>query len=195
MRKFILGLVVGACLTSSVVYTAMVDTVTPSNMRLCFHYPHGEYHFDDPVLLYDGKAYAPVRRIAETLGANVHYDEEARELVVFTREWTGEAIVDPDYERYVRIGNLTLTRDGTGTLVSGDIWVGREEPVSIGANLAFYQDDGTQIGDVVISGHYPPGVHTFETSSEGDLTGYSTVVFYVGMFNGTIRQPPNWGVR
>lgn len=196
MRKFILGLVVGVCLTSSVVYTAMVAPAVVTDMRLCFGGRFDQrFYFDDPVLLYDGKAYAPVRRIVETLGANVHYDEDMKEVVIFRREWSGEAITDPKYEQYVKVGNLALIRDGARTLVSGDIWVGGECPASIGANLSFYREDDTQIGEVVISGDYPPGIHTFETSGEGDFTDYSKAVLYVGMYNGNLRQPPNWGVR
>lgn len=187
MRKFLIGVVFGACLSTATIVSASTTieaVLFPTN----FEFNGITKQLDDEyvVMNYNGHAYVPIRFIIENMDANIRYEEASQKIIV---KYGHLDIVDPE-EKSVRIGNLILTKDGANTKVTGQLQM--DFNGHLGANLSFYDDNGEKLGFVVFNQRYPKGIQSFELTGKGDFTNYSTVKLNVGYLNGLKgRSNPN----
>ncbi|HJV78344.1 MAG TPA: hypothetical protein VJ602_08180, partial [Paludibacter sp.] len=155
------------------------------------------------MLNYKGRIYIPIRLFSETVGAQVDYSNLNGPTVIVTLDGakvvydnqtvktSNLEITDPDINGF-SVGNLVLTKDGDNTKVNGQVEITGHQSTAnqIGAGLKFYNENGEEIGFVVISGDYDEGIHPFEAGGKGDFTNYSTVKLNVGYLNGMTQVGP-----
>lgn len=183
MKKFVWGLVCGVALASSSVALA-------SNSIQALLFPV-QFEINDSaiampsdykVLQVDGRAYVPIRFVAENLGATIDYDSSTKKIMIKNKKLD---LVDP-YYKTVSVGNLIVKKDGNHSQVTGQIaieGVGNTKN-SIDAKLSFYNKDNKKLGEAVIRGtNFGVDPQTFTTQGNGDLRDYTTVTLQVEAVN------------
>ncbi|MED4783504.1 copper amine oxidase N-terminal domain-containing protein [Brevibacillus choshinensis] len=183
MKKFACGLVCGVALASSSVALA-------SNSIQAFLFPvqfeiNGSavsMSKDDKVLQVDGRAYVPIRFVAENLGATIDYDSSMKKILIKNQKLD---LVDPTYKN-ISVGNLIVTKDGNHSKVTGQIeiaGVGNSQN-SIEAKLSFYNAANKKLGEAVIRGtNFGVDAQNFLAQGNGDLREYATVTLQVESVN------------
>ncbi|QRG69685.1 copper amine oxidase N-terminal domain-containing protein [Brevibacillus choshinensis] len=183
MKNFVWGLIIGAALASSTVAFA-------SSSILAYLFPvqfeiNGQsvpMSKEVTVLKVDGRAYVPIRFIADHLGATIGYEDAAKKIIIKNQMLD---ITDPAYKS-ISAGNLIVTKDGNRSMVTGQIQlsgVGNTQN-SVEAALSFYDAENQKLGEAVISGtQFGADVQTFVTYANGDLRGYRTVILHVKAVN------------
>jgi hypothetical protein len=80
MCKFILGLIIGTLLTSSVVFGAEQFKAIKAGFKIFVN--GNEFTPSDPALVVNGRTYLPLRAIGEALDKPVRWNEEKRQVEV-----------------------------------------------------------------------------------------------------------------
>jgi hypothetical protein len=184
MKKLLLGLACGVCLT---VGTQAFASSTINSIIFPVKYIINDTEkalgTDYETLNYKGHVYVPIRFIAENIGATVAY--EADSSSVFVKNNGTLVLKDPNVS-YISISNLVLTDDGNKTTVNGLLNMDDGGNGFVGANLSFYNVKGDKIGEVAISQNFNPGINHFEINGDGNFKNYNTVKLTVGATGGGI---------
>lgn len=183
MKKLMWGLVCSVVLASSSVALA-------SNSIQAFLFPV-QIEINDSavsmpkdykVLQVDGRAYVPIRFVAENLGATIDYDSSTKKMMIKNQKLD---LVDPTCKT-ISVGNLIVTKDGNHSKVTGQIeieGVGNSQN-SIEAKLSFYNASHKKLGESVIQGkNVGVDAQTFVTQGNGDLREYATVTLQIESVN------------
>jgi hypothetical protein len=186
LKKFILGLSCGlviACSSVAFASDSIQALLFPASFEI--NGSNVALNNDYKVLNVEGRAYVPIRFVAENLGATIDYDAESKKVFVKNRTLD---LTDPDYKG-ISVGNLILTKVGKNTKVTGQLrmeGVGNSKNM-IGANLSFYNDNSEKIGEVAITGNnFGVESQVFMTYGSGDFRTYSTVNLHIGAVNNNI---------
>ncbi|MDF2684634.1 MAG: copper amine oxidase-like protein [Brevibacillus sp.] len=183
MKKFVWGLVCGVALASSSVALA-------SNSIQAFLFPV-QFEINDntvsmpndyKVLQVDGRAYVPIRFVADNLGATIDYDSSTKKIMIKNQKLD---LVDPNYKN-ISVGNLIVTKEGNHSKVTGQIkldGVGNTQNL-IEAKLTFYNAANQKVGEAVIRGrNFGVDAQTFIAQGTGDVREYETVTVQVESVN------------
>jgi hypothetical protein len=166
---------------------------------------HGETKTPDATLNYNGRAYVPIRFLAENMNEVVTYDEKTKTITV-DNQFT---IFDPNST--IRAGHLNVTKSGDGSSVSGQLYVGKQhwddlknannwvdegkKEIAVNGNLAFYDDQGKFIEFVPFSANCQVDadcIQTFNALSKKDLSRYKAVTLIgVNPIRWDLQVPPN----
>ncbi|WP_379137255.1 stalk domain-containing protein [Paenibacillus sp. sgz500958] len=183
MKKFIIGLICGVVITcsSAAFASGSIQAVLfPAVFQINEHtVPLSK---DYKVVSLDGHAYVPVRFVAEHLGAVIGYDPELQSIQIKNGALN---LTDPDYTG-ISVGNLVLTKSGSGTNVTGQLrleGVGNTQN-KITATVSFYNDNSQKIGSVTINGNaFGVDAKTFNSYGTGDFRAYSAVNLHIDAVN------------
>ncbi|MCS7462569.1 hypothetical protein N0M98_20825 [Paenibacillus doosanensis] len=87
----------------------------------------------------------------------------------------------------ISIGNIIVRKEGDNTNVVGQIKVAESLPsANIGANISFQDQNGKELGFIVINEKLKAGINNFEAVGSGDFTNYVSLKFHIGALNGRI---------
>lgn len=174
-------MLIGSSLTMATAVTASSNQALLFPVKFKINDQLKEIGSEYATLNYEGHVYVPIRFVAESLGAGVGYNGESKEVIVKQGQLD---IVDsnPNAKDDMQVGNLILVKEGNQTKVSGVFKIPRQ--AKIGANLAFLNDKGEQLGFVMFNDTYEAGTRSFELLGDGDFVNYSSVKLHVGYFNG-----------
>lgn len=180
MKKFAIGFLCGAVISVSTVAYAS-DTVSVYLFPSKFEFNGQSKAMDNEyaVLNYNGHAYAPIRFIAENMGANIDYDDNTKTIIVKNGK---PDIADPN-SKDIAVGNLILIGDGSTTKVSGQIEIDLPGTNLVAADLLFYNDKDELIGTIAINGAFNQGVQIFNAVGKGDFANYSKAKLRVNTLN------------
>lgn len=174
MKKFILGVLLGAVASFSTVAIAS-DTIqalifpAKININGVTHAVSDEYR----ILNVDGHAYVPIRYIAENTGSIVGYDPKNQ---VISLAYGQINLQDPN-DKSISIGDLvvepiSINLEG----LQGHIKVDRAATSYVNLTIEFYDKDGKLLGSTDLSDDFKPGIQAFKTTNSGfNSTGYTTV--------------------
>ncbi|NRF92032.1 ankyrin repeat domain-containing protein [Paenibacillus frigoriresistens] len=174
MKKFILGVLLGAVASFSTVAIAS-DTIqalifpAKININGVTHAVSDEYR----ILNVDGHAYVPIRYIAENTGSIVGYDQKNQ---VISLAYGQINLQDPN-DKSISIGDLvvepiSINLEG----LQGHIKVDRAATSYVNLTIEFYDKDGKLLGSTDLSDDFKPGIQAFKKTNSGfNSTGYTAV--------------------
>ncbi|MEO3946140.1 stalk domain-containing protein [Gorillibacterium sp. CAU 1737] len=187
MKKFWLGLLCGALLAGTSV--AVVISLQARQVNVSFLVNGKEIKLEKPdkVLEVDGRLYAPVRFLAESLGGTSSFEEESRKLIL---QHGPLSITDPNVPS-VSVGNLVLTRSGNRTEIIGQLqYSGIGNTVkSLEGSLTFYDAANQKLGSALVTGTFGVETRIFTTSAPEDLRAYDTMILNVQAEDGKSIAP------
>jgi Copper amine oxidase N-terminal domain. len=162
LKKFLLGLMCGIVLAAATsVYAAGAVNAVLFPVKYIFNGQEKKLDGGYATLNYNGRAYVPIRFVAENMGAAVAYDENTRSIKI---NHTADSM------QVVKTNAYSLAVPGNWTVRTVDL-----EP----GNVYFYLD-GKNIGGLAIEGYLPPDSPYFPNHSELTekkvLDGYFTTV-------------------
>ncbi|MEK3917323.1 stalk domain-containing protein [Paenibacillus sp. FSL H7-0331] len=185
MKNFIVGMSCGILISITTATYAAESIKEASNFPVKFDFNGLARELEEgyTVLNYNGHAYAPVRFIAENLGANIDYDAENEKVVIkngnldlFDMNLSGASG-----------GNLVVTKDGTRTKVTGQLKIENlpEEKNTVEGSLYFYNNNNEKIGEAIIKGdHFGKQIQNFTAFGEGYFANYSSAKMEINSING-----------
>lgn len=188
MKKFILGLGCGAvivCSSSAFAAGSIQALLFPAGFEI--NGSDIELNKDLKVLNVEGRAYVPIRFIAEHLGATIDYDEQSQKIIIKNRDLD---LTDPDYKN-ISVGNLILTKAGDKTKVTGQLQMegAGNSKNTIRATLSFYDANNKKTGEVVISGtDFGVDPQPFVSEGPGDFRAFSTAILHIVAVNNTVGE-------
>jgi len=193
MKKFFVGVVVGAVLATGTTVAAS-DSLKAMlfPVKLVINGETKETSSEVPVVNINGSTYVPLRFMAEAMDATVGWQEESQTVKV--DYWTGQG-VDPivGWGMGVAVGNLEVSKDGENTRITGQVHHSKDYTTErgFGFTLTFYDGEGEVMGQASYESKLQPGeTQTFDLSAPGDLTKYQ-VVTVSGGFQGS--RPAHYG--
>jgi len=187
MRKYVIGFIVGAALTwtsAAFAGNTIQAVLFPAKYEIngaARELPEG-YH----TLEVEGRAYVPIRYIAESLDTVVAYDEAAMTIQV------DNGFTVTSLNNGIRAGHLTVSASDQGSIVKGKLFVGQQhwdaliesrkppvEPgdqVNVGGTLMFYDAEGRYMGKALVQVPFTAKgdqIKTFEATADRDVSGYA----------------------
>ncbi|MCU6711882.1 copper amine oxidase N-terminal domain-containing protein [Paenibacillus sp. J5C_2022] len=185
MKKYAIGFVCGALLASaSVVYAADAIKATLFPVKYVVNGEQKDLSTGYHTINVEGRAYVPVRFIAESLDAVVVYDDASKSI-----ELDNTFHMKSMYTR-VKAGHLQVKQEGNGSLVTGKLYVGQSywdsfdgakfsfppgTEVNVGGRIAFYDADGVPMAKENVSFPLTAGgdrMLDFEFVTETDVSNY-----------------------
>lgn len=188
MRKLVVGAVCGAMLTgATAVYAG--DEIRAALFPAKYEVNGTAVERDGAyeTLNYNGRAYVPIRFVAEQLDTVVAYEEESQTIKLDT----GFGLASMNSS--VKAGYIEVEKDdvGGGSVMTGRLYAGEAywnelesskvmlqpgSPITIKAYIAFYDDDNRVMDKVPISVSTTAEgdrILEFKGQSEAELTGYA----------------------
>jgi hypothetical protein len=174
LKKFILGVLVGAVASFSTVAVAsdsIQALIFPAKINIngVTHDLNNDYR----ILNVDGHAYVPIRYIAENTGTIVGYDQNNQ---VISLAYGQINLQDPN-DKSISIGDLVVEPNSVNLeVLQGHIKVDRAATSYVNLTIEFYDKDGKLLGSTDLSDDFKPGIQSFKTTNSGfNSTGYTTV--------------------
>jgi len=206
VKKIVFGFLLGVLVSLSVTgYAATRPDVFLASTKLILNGMKAELDDEHGLLRYKDRLYAPIRYMAETLGAGIGYEPETDTVSVLYSKGSGN-LKDPEHPG-IQVGSVQVVQEKEITKVRGQWLIDRANetgsPLYALIVLYFYNADGVQLGRVqhgIIAGeteYETPRrigmVHPFEAVSPNDLAGYSSVrleVLYLDVLPVRGSEPP-----
>ncbi|MCZ8520907.1 MULTISPECIES: stalk domain-containing protein [Paenibacillus] len=193
MNKFMMGIACGAALTATTAVYA--STTIQAYLFPAAFVINGEDKAATSyeTLNYNGSAYVPVRFVSESLGAAVAYDETSKTITIDS----GLDIVDVN-NRYTKAGHLTVAQAGSGSTISGKLYIGQDawdhkfldaiqsmnpdtdnSSTTVSGTLVFWNDKGEVMEKVPYkvdgAALQKEQIVSLQAASQTDVSGYAVV--------------------
>ena len=135
------------------------NTVETSLFPVKIAFNDQELSFDDPILNYNGKAYVPVRTLAEWLGGGVSYDDEEHKIDIY--------LPSPMKNKRAVLSSSTHDGDWKLSIHTAKKTYRANEPLEIWSNLVYTGEEELEIG------HGNPLLKFYIIDAEGNKAGES----------------------
>jgi hypothetical protein len=191
-RRFVIGLLCGAIFSLSTIASAKPNfKVEVFPAKFLFNHKAVDMPADYQVFNEQGRAYVPIRFLAENMQSYIHYNSQTETIEVqyldpakpIYSDWQG-------YFPQVKVGNVTYKVIGENTEITGDYTVYNDKSTNtVAFSLAFMDENGAEIGKAAGGGDLAAGeVGHFAATVPGIIKENMEVKMELGIFNHVVKR-------
>lgn len=107
-RRLICSIIILCLLLTTSVFANIIQYIQAEVVDYAIYVDNEEKKFEDPVVTINDRTYIPLRKIAETLGCDVNWDENNQKIEITSGKPTPEPVSEEQLKEYRKTAELLL---------------------------------------------------------------------------------------